>query len=72
MGMAGSCSIYQDAAGTDQTKARKAIPVPLLGVAVAVIRKQIGKHQVYVFSYRGKPVYQVNSKAWHKALRRIA
>lgn len=55
----------------DQAKARKAIPVPLSSVAVAVIRKQIGKHQAKVFSYKGKPVYQVNTKAWHKALKRV-
>jgi integrase len=55
----------------DQAKARKAIPVPLSSVAVAVMRKQIGKHQVNVFSYKDKPVYQVNTKAWHKALVRV-
>jgi integrase len=55
----------------DQAKSRKAIPVPLSSVAVAVMRKQIGKHQVNVFSYKGKPVYQVNTKAWHKALVRV-
>lgn len=55
----------------DQAKARKAIPVPLSSVAVAVLRKQIGKHQANVFSFRGKPVHQVNTKAWHKALKRV-
>lgn len=48
----------------DQAKARKAIPVPLSSVAVAVLRKQIGKHQANVFSFRGNPVHQVNTKAW--------
>jgi len=55
----------------DQAKARKAIPVPLSSVAVAVLRKQIGKHQANVFSFRGKPVYQVSTKAWRKALKRV-
>jgi integrase len=55
----------------DQAKARKAIPVPLSSAAVAVLRKQIGKHQANVFSFRGKPVHQVNTKAWHKALKRV-
>ena len=55
----------------DQAKARKAISVPLSSVAVAVLRKQIGKHQVNVFSFRSKPVHQVNTKAWHKALKRV-
>jgi integrase len=36
-----------------------------------VLRKQIGKHQANVFSFRGKPVHQVNTKAWHKALKRV-
>ncbi|HSM98189.1 MAG TPA: site-specific integrase, partial [Gallionella sp.] len=55
----------------DQAKARKAISVPLSSVAIAVLRKQIGKHQVNVFSFRGKPVHQVNTKAWHNALKRV-
>ena len=55
----------------DQAKARKAIPVPLSNVAVEVIRKQIGEHPANVFSFRGKPLYHVNTKAWHKALKRV-
>jgi integrase len=55
----------------DQAKARKAIPVPLSSVAVSVLRRQIGKHRAYVFTFNGKPVTQVNTKAWHKALKRV-
>jgi len=55
----------------DQAKARKAIPVPLSSVAVSVLRKQIGKHQANVFTFNGKTVHQVNTKAWHKALKRL-
>lgn len=40
-------------------------------VAVLTLRKQIGKHQAHVFTFRGKPVHQVNIKAWHKALKRV-
>lgn len=54
----------------DQAKARKAITVPLSDVAVLVIRRQIGKHVTNVFTYRGKPVVQVNTKAWKLALQR--
>jgi integrase len=54
----------------DQAKARKAIAIPLSNAAVLVLRKQIGKHQTYVFSYRGKPVMQPNNGAWIKALKR--
>ena len=55
----------------DQAKARKAISVPLSSVAVAVLRGQIGRHHTNVFTYRGKPVHQVNTKAWHRALKRV-
>ncbi len=55
----------------DQAKARRAIPVPLSSVAVSVLRKQIGKHHAHVFTYKGKPVTQVNTKAWRKALVRV-
>jgi len=54
----------------DQAKARKAIAVPLSARAVILLREQAGKHPVYVFTYEGKPVRQVNTKAWHKALER--
>ena len=52
----------------DQAKARKAIAVPLSATAVALIRGQAGKHPTRVFTYRGKPVSQVNTKAWRAAL----
>ena len=55
----------------DQAKARKAIAVPLSAAAVIVIREQIGKHSTHVFSFRGKPVRQVNTKAWRAALKRV-
>jgi len=54
----------------DQAKARKAIAVPLSAAAVVVLRGQIGKHSTHVFSYRGNPVRQVNTKAWRLALQR--
>ncbi len=54
----------------DQAKARKAIAVPLSAAAVVVLREQIGKHSTYVFSFRGKPITQVSTKAWYAALER--
>ena len=54
----------------DQAKARKAIPVPLSNVAILILREQIGKHSVNVFTFKGRPVNQVNTKAWHRALKR--
>ena len=55
----------------DQAKARKAIAVPLSAAAVIVLREQMGKHLTHVFSYRGNPVTQVNTKAWRAALKRV-
>ena len=54
----------------DQAKARKAIAVPLNREAVIIIRKQIGRHATHVFSFKGKPMTQVSTKAWYAALKR--
>lgn len=55
----------------DQAKARKAIPVPLNASAMLVLRRQQGKHAVYVFDYRGRaPVVGVNGTSWYKAVKR--
>ena len=52
----------------DQAKAGKAIAVPLNAEAVAFISKQVGKHPTHVFSFRGRPIIQVNTKAWYAGL----
>lgn len=54
----------------DQAKAGKPIHVTLNETAIAVLTRQIGKHLRSVFSYKGKPITQVNTKAWYKALKR--
>ena len=54
----------------DQAKAGKPIHVTLNATAMAVLTKQIGKHSRSVFCYKGKPIIQVNTKAWYKALKR--
>ncbi len=54
----------------DQAKAGKPIHVTLNATAIAVLTEQIGKHPKSVFSYKGKPITQVNTKAWYKALKR--
>ncbi|HNC42500.1 MAG TPA: site-specific integrase, partial [Nitrosomonas sp.] len=48
----------------DQAKAGKPIHVTLNATAMAVLTRQIGKHPRSVFSYKGKPITQVNTKAW--------
>lgn len=55
----------------DEAKARKAISVPLNAEAMLVLGRQLGKHPSQVFTYKGKPIVQVNTKAWHKALDRV-
>ncbi len=54
----------------DQAKARKAIAVPLNAEAIVVLRRQVGKHACFVFTYHGRPVKDGNTKAWKKALQR--
>ena len=52
----------------EQSKSKKAIAVPLNDDAMAVLRKQIGKHETNVFTYKGKSVELANTKAWRAAL----
>jgi integrase len=54
----------------DQAKARRAIGVPLNSDAMLVLRRQLGKHPRYAFTYRGRRITQVNTKAWKAALKR--
>ena len=54
----------------DQAKARKAIGVPLNREAIVILRRWVGRHPTHVFSYRGKPITQVSTKAWYDALER--
>jgi integrase len=55
----------------DQAKARRAISVPLNAEAVILIRKQIGKHAKYVFSYNGQRITQTSTKTWYKGLEAV-
>jgi integrase len=52
----------------DQAKGRRAIPVPLNSEAVLLVRGRLGTHPTHVFSYLGKPIKQVSTKAWYAAL----
>jgi integrase len=54
----------------DQAKGGKGIASPLTADAVEVLRAQIGKHDDFVFTYRGEPVRWVNNTAWKGALKR--
>lgn len=54
----------------DQAKAAKPIGVPLNAVAVEIIRRQIGKHEQYVFLVPGGPDRKIDNRQWHKACAR--
>jgi len=54
----------------DQAKGGRAIAVPLPPEAASVLSKQRGQHSEWVFTFRGKPITQVNTKAWREALKR--
>ncbi|MEY3288285.1 MAG: hypothetical protein RLZZ419_527 [Pseudomonadota bacterium] len=54
----------------DQAKGNKAIAVPLNEDALTVIRSQLGKHYLRVFTFKGKIVNDANTKAWRNALKR--
>ena len=43
--------------------------VPLNCDAVAVLEEQLGKHEQFCFTYRGKPIrWELTNSAWHTAL----
>lgn len=44
--------------------------VPLNARAIEVLRRRQGDHPTQVFTYEGRPVVQVNTKAWRNALQR--
>lgn len=53
----------------DQSKTRKATAVPLNAEARAVLLEREGEHVEWVFTFDGQPVWQVNTKAWRKAVK---
>lgn len=54
----------------DEAKGREAIGVPLNEEATAVLREEQGKHPVRVFTFRGRPLGQANTRSWRNALKR--
>ena len=52
----------------DQSKNQKPLPVPLNADAVLVLRRQVGQHPTWVFTFQGHPVGKANNHAWRKAL----
>jgi integrase len=56
----------------DEAKGGAAIGVPLNDDAIAVLREEQGKHSDRVFTYKGRPLGQVNTRSWRNALKRTA
>lgn len=52
------------------SRALQAIAVPLNGSAMRILRAQVDRHPVRVFTYDGSPIKQVSTKAWCSALAR--
>ncbi len=51
------------------SKTRNALTAPLNADALAVLQRWKGRHEQFVFTYQRKPVWQVNTKAWRKAVK---
>jgi integrase len=54
----------------DEMKAGKSLSCPLNAEAVGVLKAQQGKDARWVFPYRGGPVHDVTTRAWHEACAR--
>ena len=54
----------------DQAKGNNAIAVPLNEDAMTILHKCKGRHPVFVFTYRNKPIKQVGSRTWKTAIER--
>lgn len=54
----------------EKSKNKKPLNSPLNDEATEVIKEQIGKHTIYVFTYKGRKVWQCSTQAWRKALKR--
>ncbi|MCP3714883.1 site-specific integrase [Paraburkholderia sp. CNPSo 3281] len=54
----------------DQAKARRPIGVPLNSEAVEVIRRQLGKHNTFVFVRKGEPIAKWDIGQWNRAVER--
>lgn len=53
----------------DQVKNGEDLSIPLNESALLVLKMRKGLHSKYVFTYRGKPIKRVTTKAWYKALK---
>ena len=54
----------------DEAKGGEAIGVPLNDEAMTVLQEEKGKHRERVFTFKGRPLGQVNTRSWRNALQR--
>jgi integrase len=54
----------------DRTKNNEDRIVPLNSTARRIIESQRGKHNKFVFTFKGEPVLRINGHAWRKARKR--
>ena len=54
----------------DQAKAGKPIAVPLNDMAADIVVRQHGKNNMYVFTYQGEKISNINTRSWRNALKR--
>ena len=54
----------------EESKNGRPIAVPLNKLALEVLQRRSGTHPECVFTYKGKPINQVNTKAWRAAKER--
>jgi len=54
----------------DKAKGKEDIHVSLSSLAVELLKRQEGKHNERVFTYIGKPIKQLGTRAWYNALKR--
>lgn len=52
------------------SKNRRSISVPLNDGAIEILLRQVGKHPERVFTYKGKPITNANTRAWRQGLKR--
>jgi integrase len=52
------------------SKSRKSIAIDLNSDAIQALKGELGKHSERVFTYKGKPLDNLNTRAWRNALKR--
>lgn len=55
---------------SDQAKGKRAIAVPLNSDAINALRRQLGKHERFVFTYAGRPLRRPDKETWRRACKK--